>query len=214
VPSSIDWRDYGYVTEVGNQESCGSCWAFSTVGVVEGQHKNSTGTLVTLSEQQLVDCDGSDYACMGGSQNTAMRYLISAGSISEADYPYTGARGICQAKGKPITATISTYTDLPFGNEETLMEATASVGPISIAIDASNYSFQLYSGGVYYEPRCSSYHLDHAMLLVGYGNSNGYDMWQVKNSWGTEWGMDGYVMMARNRHNNCGIASSAVYALT
>merc|ERR1712226_1203039 len=107
----------------------------------------------------------------------------------------------------------SPHTPLPYGNEAKLQEAVANVGPISVAIDASHYSFQLYSGGVYYEPRCSSSRLDHAVLTIGYGTMSGEDYWLVKNSWGTGWGDNGYINMSRNRNNNCGIASDAGHAV-
>merc|ERR1712117_245538 len=187
LPSSVDWRDQGWVTPIKDQGQCGSCWSFSTTGGLEGQWKNSSGTLVSLSEEQLVDCDTSDYGCNGGN----------------------GREGTCQERSHTPVATVSSYTQLPYGNEAKLQEAVANVGPISVAIDASHYSFQLYSGGVYYEPRCSSYRLDHAVLTIGYGTMSGEDYWLVKNSWGTSWGDNGYINMSRNRNNNCGIASDA-----
>ena len=146
--------------------------------------------------------------------NVAIEYLEDHGCISEADYPYTsgeGEVGSCKAAGKDIAATVSGYVPIPSGNEEKLKEAVGGVGPCSVAIDASNYSFQFYSGGVYYEPSCSSYFLDHGVLAIGYGNYQGSDYWLVKNSWGTSWGLDGYIMMSRNRNNNCGIATDSLY---
>jgi len=216
LPSSVDWRDQGWVTPIKDQGQCGSCWSFSTTGGLEGQWKNSSGKLVSLSEEQLVDCDTSDYGCNGGNVNVATAYLIKHGSDSEADYPYTagnGRSGSCKERSNSPVATVSSYTQLPYGNEAKLQEAVANVGPISVAIDASHYSFQLYSGGVYYEPRCSSYRLDHAVLTIGYGTMSGEDYWLVKNSWGTGWGDKGYINMSRNRNNNCGIASDAGHAV-
>ena len=146
--------------------------------------------------------------------NIAIEYLAGVGSAGEEEYPYTsgtGYRGQCQMTGKSIMATVTTYVALPYGNEATLQEAVANVGPCSIAIDASQFSFQLYSGGVYYEPNCSSYRLDHGVLVVGYGSESGKDYWLVKNSWGESWGDEGYIKMSRNKNNNCGIASDAIY---
>ena len=170
--------------------------------------------MASLSEEQLVDCDTTNYGCDGGFMAAAFKYLEKHGSISEADYPYTagnGQKGICQESGKDIAANVSGYVPLPHGNEGKLKEAVGTVGPCSVAIDSNHKSFQLYSGGVYYESACRPDYLTHALLAIGYGNYQGSDYWLVKNSWGTSWGMDGYIRMSRNKNNNCGIASEAGY---
>merc|ERR1712117_254015 len=213
LPSSVNWTSQGYVTPVKNQGSCGSCWAFSTTGSIEGQHYNATGNLISLSEQQLVDCDTTSYGCNGGNVVLAYRYVEGSGSVLESDYPYTGMDGACKASSYSTAATISSYVTLPYGSESSLQSASATIGPISVAIDANHWSFQLYSSGVYYEPACSSYELDHAVLVVGYGTESGSDYWLVKNSWGKGWGLDGYIMMSRNKNNNCGIATDACYPI-
>jgi cathepsin L len=209
---SVDWRSKGYVTPIKNQGQCGSCWSFSSTGGLEGQHFAATGNLVSLSEQQLVDCDTYCYGCNGGWVQKGFEWWINhGGATSESAYPYTGRDGRCQS-GKPVAATIRSYHDVTKYSESALQSAVSSVGPVSIAIDASHWSFQTYSSGVYYEPSCSSYNLDHAVLVVGYGSTGtGSDYWIVKNSWGTGWGQDGYIWMARNANNNCGIASDATY---
>ncbi len=160
-----------------------------------------------------MDCNHYCFGCGGGYVDKSYKWLADHGSISETDYPYTsgnGQTGYCQAAGKKIAATVSSYVELP-RNENSLQNAVAKVGPVPVAIDASHFSFQLYSGGVYYEKKCSSYKLDHAVMVVGYGSYVGSDYWMVKNSWGVSWGDDGYIMMSRNKNNNCGIASDAVY---
>merc|ERR1719228_1147539 len=208
-PSTVDWVNEGYVTGVKNQKACGSCWAFSATGSLEGQHYKKTGKLVSLSEQNLVDCDKLDHGCLGGLMSHAFTYIKENNGIdTESSYPYTAKTGKkCLFKAEDVGATLQSYKSIPHGDEDALQRAVASVGPISVGIDAGHPSFQLYKKGIYYEPHCSSVRLDHGVLVIGYGQ----DYWLVKNSWGTSWGMEGYIKMSRNRKNNCGIASQAVY---
>jgi len=214
LADTINWLDKGAVTAIKNQGQCGSCWSFSTTGSTEGAHFLSTGNLVSLSEQNLMDCSKSygNAGCNGGLMDDAFKYIIANGGIdTEASYPYQAATTYdCQYKTANRGSTLEKFTDVSSGSETAL--ATAVNGrPVSVAIDASHNSFQLYTSGVYYEPACSSTALDHGVLAVGYGSDNGSDYWVVKNSWGTSWGMAGYIWMARGRDNNCGIATMASY---
>jgi len=213
LPSTVDWVNEGYVTGVKNQAQCGSCWAFSATGSLEGQHFKKAGKLVSLSEQNLVDCEKQDFGCMGGLMTHAFAYIKNNHGIdTESSYPYTAKTGKkCLFKPQDVGATLQSYKTIPAGKENDLQTAVATVGPVSVAIDASQPSFHFYKKGIYYEPDCSSIRLDHGVLAVGYGTDSGKDYWLVKNSWDTTWGMDGYIKMSRNRKNNCGIATAACY---
>ena len=220
VPANetVDWREQGVVTAVMNQGDCGSCWAFSATGSLEAQHRLNGNPLVSLSEQNLMDCTNGDkygnMACLGGKMDEAFQYIIdNKGIDTEKSYPYLAqTESTCRYNASNVGATMSSFVDIPI-NEFALTEACLKVGPISVAIDAGLASFRFYKSGVYYEPQCYTVKLNHGVLLVGYGTDKvtGKDYYLVKNSWGTAWGMDGYIMMSRNRNNNCGIATVASY---
>ncbi|CAL1289366.1 unnamed protein product [Larinioides sclopetarius] len=184
VPDSVDWRKESAVTPVKNQGSCGSCYAFSATGALEGQHKLKRGKLVSLSEQNIIDCSRREgnMGCSGGSMSYAFEYvMVNRGLDSEKSYPYKEKEGICLYKRMKSATNCLGYSDIIPRNEDTLKIAVALVGPISVGIDANHQSFQLYRGGIYDEPLCSSTNLDHGVLVVGYGTQDGQDYWLVKN---------------------------------
>nr|ACO10357.1 Cathepsin L precursor [Caligus rogercresseyi] len=216
LPTHVDWREDGAVTPVKNQGQCGSCWAFSSTGSLEGQTFRKTGKLIPLSEQNLVDCSRKygNNGCEGGLMDFAFTYIRdNKGIDTEGSYPYEGVGGRCHYDPSKKGSSDIGFVDVKKGSEEELLKAVASVGPVSVAIDASHMSFQFYSHGVYFESKCSPENLDHGVLVVGYGTdeNSGEDYWLVKNSWSENWGDQGYIKMARNKKNMCGIASSASY---
>jgi len=215
LPTAIDWREKGAVTDVKNQQQCGSCWAFSTTGSVEGINAIVTSELLALSEQELVDCDtNGDNGCYGGFMDNAFGFIIQNGGIdTEDDYPYTAQDGVCMNnKLTRKVVTIDAFEDVPSNSEADLQKALANQ-PVSVAIEADHRSFQLYAGGVYDDPTCGT-QLDHGVLAVGYGvDETAGSYWIVKNSWSEYWGDGGYInlKMGVQKEGLCGIAMVASY---
>jgi len=222
APNSIDWVKLGAVTMVKDQGACGSCWTFGTTGTLEGAWFVKTGQLLSLSEQQLVDCAwgyswsgaGGNQGCDGGFASGALQWIIDNGGIAtEANYPYIMQDAFCLSSDLSSGVQVQAYVNVT-PTEDALKVAVAN-GPVAVAIDASHPEFRFYSSGVYYQADCKNDvdDLDHEVLAVGYGNYQGQDYWLVKNSWSTHWGNQGYVMMSRNRDNNCGIATQPNYPI-
>ncbi|XP_066491227.1 procathepsin L-like [Tiliqua scincoides] len=210
LPKYVDWRKKGYVTPVKNQGECGSCWAFSATGALEGLHFKTTHKLVSLSEQNLMDCfrKQDTNGCHGGVINSAFEYVIqNRGINSERTYPYKAKVGHCHYNSRARAATCKSYVNIPRNNERALAQAVASVGPVSVGLDGAH--FQFYHKGIY-QKRCGK-HVNHAMLVVGYGNSRNKNYWILKNSWSKDWGEKGYMRLAKDKNNECGIASDASF---
>ncbi|XP_047336319.1 senescence-specific cysteine protease SAG39-like [Impatiens glandulifera] len=216
VPATMDWRKKGAVTPIKDQGQCGCCWAFSAVAATEGIAQITTGKLISLSEQELVDCDvnGQDQGCNGGLMDDAFEFIQSNGGLtSESNYGYEGSDGTCNKKKESNhAATITGYEDVPANSESSLMKAVANQ-PVSVAIDAGDSDFQFYSSGVF-TGECGT-ELDHGVTAVGYGTTDdGTKYWIVKNSWGESWGEEGYIRMQRDieaKEGLCGIAMQASY---
>jgi C1A family cysteine protease len=216
VPTSVDWRQKNAVTPVKNQQQCGSCWAFSTTGSIEGAHAIKTGKLVSLSEQQLVDCSKAqgNQGCNGGLMDDGFTYAEGTPLELESSYPYTAKDGTCHAEASKEVVKVSTFHDVA-PKDPVALQAAAALGPVSIAIDASGFAFQLYRKGIMKSKTLCGQSLDHGVLLVGYGSESGTDYWIVKNSWGPSWGESGYFRILRDMTTKdggvCGLQQQPSY---
>lgn len=218
LPDKVDWSTTaGVVNPVRDQGQCGSCWAFATTANAESVWALSSGKLLDLSEEFLVDCaTGAGYfnmGCNGGNPDSAFKYMINKGQCSEASYPYTSGvtktAGACQ-KCPSAGVKFSSCSDVA-PNDQLALKAAVAKQPVVIAIEADTRYFQSYSSGVLTDGVKCGTTLDHAVEIVGYGSENGIDYWKVRNSWGTSWGLNGYVLIQRSSSTNdigvCGIAA-------
>ncbi|CAG9857251.1 unnamed protein product [Phyllotreta striolata] len=213
APASIDWREKNAVTDVKDQGDCGSCWAFSAVGALEGQNAILNDKHDSLSEQELLDCStsyGNGDCNQGGLMDNAFKYVIDHGLGDNSTYPYEGRQGSCRATNSPAVK-ITGYKNIAKGSEKDLMDAVGTVGPISVAVFAE--PIQFYFGGIFKSPFCLNFEslLDHGVLVVGYGGEPNDPYWIVKNSWGAGWGEKGYFRLSKDANNQCGVADEASY---
>jgi C1A family cysteine protease len=217
APASVDWRSKNAVTPVKNQGSCGSCWAFSATGSMEGAYAIKTGQLTSFSEQQLVDCSTAqgNMGCNGGLMDYAFTYLESNAIETEASYPYTGRDGKCTYETSKGVDVVVSFTDVP-ANDPAQLQAAAAQQPVSVAIEADRMVFQMYTGGIIKSTQCGT-NLDHGVLVVGYGTDAGQDYWLLKNSWGPSWGEQGFFRIARDMTTKgpgiCGLQQQASYPI-
>lgn len=215
LPPYVDWRQNGSVGEVQDQGTCRSSYAFATTGVLEGQYQIKSGDLIQFSAQNLLDCSGNKYnnsGCNGGTVAASLTFVSDNHGIdTEQSYPYQASDGNCQLNVIRENISIQSINRIPSGDEWLLQTAIATVGPVAVSFDASLESFQFYSSGIYYDFSCNKTNGNHFGLAVGYGTEKKLGYYIVKNSFGRQWGEDGYIRMARFRSNNCGIATNAIY---
>jgi cathepsin F len=218
APNTWDWRTQNgqsKVTPVKNQEQCGSCWAFSTVENIESMYcmKNNMdcSTLAPLSPQEIVDCDTTDQGCNGGDPPTAYQFVMSEGGLEDdSDYPYTAQDGTCNFQQNLVKVTISNWQYATQNSDEpTMQNNLVNWGPLSICVDAEPW--QDYTGGVLMASDCSN-SLDHCVQLVGYDMTQSTPFWIVRNSWGTDWGENGYIRLQYGQ-DTCGVADEATSAI-
>lgn len=217
IPSSVDWVKNGAVTDVKNQGQCGSCWAFSAIGAIESANFIKHQKLVAFSEQQLVDCsrEYGNYGCSGGLMDFAFKYAVDNVLCAEENYPYLATDSVCKSVCQS-NFTIQGFVDVPPNSESELAKAVIKQ-PVSVAIEADTSIFQFFHSGVITSTSCGQ-NLDHGVLVVGFGidKKTGIEYWKVKNSWGKNWGMDGFVYIQKNsnvQNGICGILIEPSYPL-
>ncbi|XP_007517605.1 pro-cathepsin H [Erinaceus europaeus] len=216
-PPSMDWRKKGkFVSPVKNQGSCGSCWTFSTTGALESAVAIAGGKLLSLAEQQLVDCAQAfnNHGCQGGLPSQAFEYIhYNKGIMGEDAYPYRGQDGRCKFQPEKAIAFVNDVVNITLNDEEAMVEAVAFHNPVSFAFEVTD-DFMMYRKGIYSSTSCHKTpdKVNHAVLAVGYGEKDGVPYWIVKNSWGPYWGMNGYFLIERGK-NMCGLAACASYPI-
>lgn len=208
APSSFDWRHKGAVTAVKNQGQCGSCWAFSATENIESVYFLAGHSIPVLGPQQIVDCDHTCYGCNGGWPYLAFEYVIPVGQDSESSYPYTARDGSCKYKSSGVAANIKSYNKVS-KNEHTIQSSLATVAPLSICVDAAKW--YLYQGGIMSSSQCGR-SIDHCVQLVGYDTTGSTPYWQVRNSWGGNWGESGYIRLEMFQ-DTCAMADAVTTAV-
>ena len=208
VPDELDWREKGVCNPPCDQLECASGWAFACVAAQEGQWKIYKGELMKLSEQELLCCDFTDFGCEGGLADSAAYFVLNNQKgqwMLDSDYPYTGVAKACEFDESKGVQFLKEIVYAKTTNEQDMKEKCAKFGLLAVSIDGSRLGFKLYHEGVYDDEYCDRYHICHSVTIVGYGTQDGKDYWLCRNSYGAEWGEQGYIKMRRNAGGQCGI---------
>jgi len=215
IPKTFDWREHGAVTPVYDQGGCGAPWAFTATETIESAWFIANHTLESFSAQQVVSCDKTDYGCDGGYVTTAYEYIKRAGGLElTSSYPYTSSQGDdgkCKFNESLVVGKYSKYTIVtqsPDDNETAMLAAISSIGPVSVYVNAEDW--YSYKDGIM--RKCGNGTVDHTAVIVGYNTTNNIDYWIVRNSWGTDWGISGYIYIERH-HNLCDINCFVIYPI-
>ncbi|OHT16188.1 Crustapain [Tritrichomonas foetus] len=216
APESFDWREKGVLNPIQDQGACGSCWAFSGICSCESAYAiRHPGELFKYSEQNMVDCVEAASGCGGGWPHLVIAHSKSNQNSKFAlleDYPYIAIQNWCTFDQTKAVGHIDGWIDGEYGDEKVLLENILNVGVASVCIDSQQADFQMYSGGIYSSDSCSSLSFSHAVNAVGFGVEGGVEYWVVRNSWGSDWGEEGYFRLARNAGNMCAIATNTLVA--
>ena len=220
VPKNFDWCDRGAVTKAKDQGTCGSCYAFAAIGALESRWYIETGNLTEFSVQEIIDCTASylNENCQGGIVSQVIAYVTNHGINLATDYPYEGKFGNCSKKKNKINFKLKGYgiaiaNDNSDSDDKVLKSTLVTQGPLAIFLNIDHESFMRYASGVYFEPKCGN-RTTHASLLVGYENEGDQAFWIVKNSFGSQWGEDGFIKIARNKGNDCAVRKFGVFPVT
>jgi C1A family cysteine protease len=213
LPASVDWRTKGVVLPVSNIDQCGSCWAFTVAQSLSSMNAINGGNLTAYSVQQIMDCSYSygNQGCNGGYPDYAFNYTSKYGVETEANYPYLGKDQKCKYNASDVVYKNTGWMDVPPGNSLALAAAVVNQ-PLSVAVDSDTW--QLYTSGIITSSKCGT-EIDITVLAVGYSSQNNQDYWILQNQWGTTWGIQGYIYVAKGNSTNnpgiCGVAQLGNY---
>ena len=210
LPLTMDWRTHGAVTPVKRQGSCGACFAFAAAGSFEYWYWKKSGQLKDFSIQQWVDCTkGDNSGCDGGLMEYAFEKAKRTPAGPDSFDPYLEREGKCYRRIERPWVMVKDYAtqsdEWEYPIEDKLAHNIVQYGPIPVGIDSTSWHLEMYHGGVLEESQCGK-DVDHAVLVVGFTPK----YWIIKNSWGKNWGLDGYFYLERWK-NACGINSYASF---
>lgn len=210
--TSIDWREKGAVNAIQDMGDCQGDWAFSGVATAESSNFIAHSKLWKFSEQSFIDCDTQSHACSYGAPFTVFDYVYTHTDgkfMLSTDYPYVGYKQKCKYDVSKAVGTLKDIVSIELADENDLALKCETYGPVAASIDGSHASFQLYSSGIYDDPKCDELNVNLYLAIVGFGIEGETEYWIVRNSWGASWGEEGYIRMIKGMNNRCGYATSS-----